>query len=537
MNNFNNDIPCPFIMRDENSEFSVGYRKFPFIPVDYWVPAAEDIIFRADKGFIIVPVSMLLSGFDGTIKPIDLFYLNTKRSYNNMRDHIAHYLNYFEKFYDPDHELWSIYANIKLLMDTQTASYTFDRFFYDLVRMILNYNSSIFAKVNQMNEENYDLKLNYRNNRNPALQYTEYHAKLMMRASVLMNMVIPLMTHFMKVANVMDSNSFIMRIFNYILINLCDNVNIINKLYETATTNIMKNANDHAILWEIQDIRGISPTTHSIDSVENIIISIMPKYEYASNIIHFNYKSIINNTKYKVTDISYEYTFVTLSSFKRDEDNNSEFDKYESYLTRDSESKYLLIKANYEKTMRDLEMTWGPISMDEIRFYHKALSSDETHVVNEDGSVSTIKDEHSCIRETQKNLIFNLFYKYFGHSYCLHEINYIDYIKLIIIAKKMLLKAGMITLPYILSGKFEVSKVKSINLKERAKMESNHLYEQVRKKYRNEQMMDLTLNLISQILASKFTIIDYDNEALNGQPVPIVNDSVIEEILMYILMI
>ena len=278
-----------------------------------------------------------------------------------MRDHIAKYLNYFEKYYDSDHELWSIYAYLKLLMDTQTSVYTPQRFLSDLTRMILNPYCSIFAKVNQMNEENYYLKLTYRNNRNPALQYTEYHAKLMMRASVLMNIIIPLMTHYMYRAKIPNTQEFILEIFTYILDNLCDGVQIINKLYETASTNISKNANSNPILWEIQDIRGKSTTTHTINCVDNIIVSIMPKYVYDQNIIHFNYKSIINNTRFQITDIAYEFTYVKFSSTKRDEDNNSEFDKYESFLTKENESKYFLIAKNYEKTMRDLELSWGPI--------------------------------------------------------------------------------------------------------------------------------------------------------------------------------
>lgn len=533
--NENNEIMNPFIISDTD-EMTIGYRKFPFVPVDFWQPQQEDVIFLATKNFIIVPVGRIY-GDPELGKPIDLFYLNTKRCYNNMRDHISQYLNYFEKFYDNDHELWSIYANLKMLMDTQTNVYSKERFMYDIQRMILNPYCSIFAKADQMNTENYCLKLGYRNSKNPALQYTEYHASLMMRASLLMNMVIPLITHYMYVAKIANAHEFILEIFTYILNNLCNGVQIINKLYETATTNISKNVNNNPVLWEFQDIRGKSEVTHAINCVENIIVSIMPKYKYTSNIIHFDYKSIIENTRHQVTDISYEFSFVKLSSTRRDDDNNSEFDKYESFLVKDNEFKYLITQVNYEKVMRDLEMSWGPIDPEEIRFYHRELSRGESYETDENGNVMVVQDEHSCIRELQKNMIFLLFSKYFGSSACLMEINYVDYIKLIIIAKRMLLKSGMIVFPYIISGKFEVSKIKSINVKEKARMENNRLYDQVKAKYRNGQVMDLVLEMISKILASKFTIIDYENEAINGQPIPMINDLIIEEVLMYILMV
>ena len=513
--------------------FRIGYRTELFQPVDVWEPKPEDYIFTCTKNFIRLRVGAVYGGEDGN--PIDLFYLNTKRCYNNMREHTTKYLNYFEKFYDSDHELWSIYANIKLLMDTQTAVYTKDRFFYDLQRMILNPNCSIFAKVNQMNEENYALHLSYRNNKNPALQYTDYHAKLLMRVSVLMNFIIPLITHYLYVTKITDTQSFILEIFYFILHNLCENVNMINKLYETTTTNVVKNANSNAILWEMQDIRGKSIETHINNCVEDIIVTIIPKYQYNLNIIHFNFKSIMNSNRFKITDISYEFSYIKMSSVKEDGDNNSDFDKFESFIVKDNESKYLIIEANYEKVMLDLETTYlGVADPEEIKFYHQELSRGENYEVDENGDISVVQDDRSCIRELQKNMIFLLFAKYFGCIDCLKEINYVDYIKLIMIAKRMLLKSGMRILPYIISGRFEVSKIKSINIKEKTRMESSQIYQQVKLKYRNSGVMDLALELISRILASKFTIIDYDNEAINGQPVPMYNDIIIEEILMFI---
>lgn len=539
-----------------NGTPSLGYRTTPmFVPVDFWEPTRDsERVFMTTKGFIIAPISKFYTrgqnvsdGNPNELKvyfdpndeptPSDMFYLNTKRCYNNARDHIAKYLNYFETFYDGDQELLSVYGYIKLSMDTLPDMYPKEKFFYDLRRMILDPYSSLFRKVDQMNEENYCLRLTYKNNRNPALQYTDYHAKLMMRASVLMNLVIPLITHYMYVAKIIDAQSFILEIFTYILDNLCDGVRIINKLNETATTNILRHASNHAVLWEIQNIRSISPQTLTIGCVENIIVAIMPKYNYLQNIIHLNYKSILNGPKFQITDIPYEFTYVSLSSTKRDDDNNSEFDKYESFLAKENESDYLCIKANYQDIMMDLEMKWGPISSDEIDFYHRELSKGETYEMDDEGNVLIVQDEHSCIRDTQKNMIFLLFMKYFGNSYSLREINYIDYIKLVIIAKRMLRKAGLLILPDIIAGRFDVTKVKGINMKEKARMESSRLYEQVKKKYRSEDMMKLVLEMISKILASKFYIIDYDNEAINGKPIPMYNDILIDEILSYILMI
>ena len=77
---------------------------------------------------------------------------------------------------------------------------------------------------------------------------------------------------------------------------------------------------------DMNKIRAKNTTTHSISAVSDIILHIMPKYTYNLNIISFNYKSIVFNIGYQVTDISYEYGFVNYSSSERDAENNSEFD-------------------------------------------------------------------------------------------------------------------------------------------------------------------------------------------------------------------
>ena len=73
----------------------------PFIPCDEWVEEEEDKIFRHVKDAIILPVSDFYGITADT--GLDYFRLDIKqRCYNSndMRDHMCHYLNYFEKFYD-----------------------------------------------------------------------------------------------------------------------------------------------------------------------------------------------------------------------------------------------------------------------------------------------------------------------------------------------------------------------------------------------------------------------------------------------------
>ena len=510
-------------LTDPNTITNGMYR----VPVDEWKPIPftpnveniynQDSIFMNTKGYIIVPINYFYTGqVEPVGKGLDAFVMSTKKCYNStlMRDHLCRYNNYFCRFYDIDKEYISILSHIKWMID-YVPEYKKDIFIYDISRYLLS--PTMLAKTRAMVDDNYSLNLSYKNNTNPSLQYTDEHAKILMQMSILMNLVIPLLTHFAYVKKVEDIDQFLLEVFDYIL-HLSD-VDIYNKFYETSTTNVGKNAKANPIIWAKQEIRGKDVITHSKSSIENIILNIMPKYVFNQNVVSMNYASISNNTGFQITDIQYEFSYIPLSSSKRDEDNTSEFDKFESTLVKQSEAKYLQVKVNCRDTMQIIENMFGPFDQDEIDFYRSQMKG---------------------INEFQRQLIFNLFYKYFGDSVSINDINNKnDYIKLMIIAKRMLLESGMIMLPYIISGKLEnMVGRKSVNKKEQVQVESSDNYKLVVEKYKNDKISKKrVLSTIATIISSDFSIIDYHNPDINGKKIDIIPDIVIEEILIYILMI
>ena len=162
----------------------------------------------------------------------------------------------------------------------------------------------------------------------------------MMKMSVLMNMLIPLVCHFMYVRGITNSTEFLSAVADIIMDIYSKNfgVDIYNKLFETAVSNVLRTAKKNQAICLRQDIKNTHTTVHIMQSVQNVLINIMPKYRYDGNLVHLNYKSIIRNTGFQILDIEYEFSFINLSSSKRDEDMNSEFDKFESFLTKTDES-------------------------------------------------------------------------------------------------------------------------------------------------------------------------------------------------------
>lgn len=272
-----------------------------YIPVDSWDTeenpiSEEDRIFRNIRGEIILPIAEFFYNGDPDKSSLDYFAMNTKRSYNSdeTREHICRYLNYFEKFYDYDKELLMIMYRIKLNID-YIRSYEMNNFMDDVKRYIIR-NTNLTNKVRHFVDDNYLMSLSSNNNRTPNLQFNNDHAKVLYEISLIMNMYIPLATHYMYIHGIKlsdDIQLFMLSLFDMCMVKYEEErgIYIYDKIYETAVSIVNKSKNPDKLLWEKNQIRGNNATTHTQESVIDIIMNIMPKYCYVNNIINFIYFS------------------------------------------------------------------------------------------------------------------------------------------------------------------------------------------------------------------------------------------------------
>jgi hypothetical protein len=135
-------------------------------------------------------------------------------------------------------------------------------------------------------------------------------------------------------------------------------------------------------------------------------------------------------------------------------------------------------------------------------------------------------------------MVFNLFYKYFADCISINALNIDDYVKLLIAGRKMLKDNMMAYLPYILSSR--VNKIisrKTLNKREVVEMESSQYYPLVMNKFKNEKIKNQILATIATIITSNFSMIDYHDPSINGKQIIIDSRIIIEETLLYILLI
>lgn len=492
-------------------------------PVDRWVPNPEDIIFKGlmDKQ-IIAPLAKILTNDDEDMLMFDSFILNVKKCYASEEKvaHFTKYLNYFEKYYDPDHELLAIYARMKFMIDTDDAGlYTKQQFMADIKRDILF--STFARKVKAMNEDNFIIHIKRNKKDGNVLQYSNRHLSALMEIGLFQIILIPLLTHYAYMKNIQNIDAYLMEFYEILVIDMHPDIDIFTKLSETANSRIIQDMAKNSGSWDKQYIRSKNKFTYNIEIVWAIISQIIPKAIYEMNILNLIYVSVKGNISNKVVRAKYEYSFNQLSSDRNegdDDDDNSEFDKFESRLSKKNEALLMHNQVNFHSTMKQIEDRFGPFSKEEIEYYKIELS----------------KGRKSPIVPHQKILVCYLFYKWFGDPSALGSMDLTSYIKLIIAAKRLLAANNLHTMEAILSGKFvKVIKRVNMNKKELQKITSSSTYEAVADIYHNEKITNLLIAMLATIVSSKFQIIDFENQENTGIPFVPQQELLNEEFLIY----
>lgn len=492
-------------------------------PVDRWVPNQEDIIFRGLRGKqIMAPLAKILTNDDEDMIMFDSFILSVKKCYSSEEkvDHFTQYLNYFEKYYDPDHELLAIYARMKFMIDTDDAGlYTKQQFMADIKRDILF--STFARKVKAMNEDNFIIHIKRNKKDGNVLQYSNRHLSALMEIGLFQIILIPLLTHYAYMKKIQNIDAYLMEFYEILIIDMHPDIDILTKLSETANSRIIQDMSKNSGSWDKQYIRSKNKFTYNIEIVWAIISQIIPKAIYEMNILNLIYVSIKGNITNKIIRAKYEYSFNQLSSDRNegdDDDDNSEFDKFESHLSKKNEALLMHNQVNFHSTMKQIEERFGPFSKEEIEYYKVELS----------------KGRKSPIVPHQKILVCYLFYKWFGDPSALGSIDLTSYIKLIIAAKRILAANNLHTMEAILSGKFvKVIKRVNMNKKELQKITSSSTYEAVAAIYHNEKITNLLIAMLATIVSSKFQIIDFENKENTGLPFVPQQELLNEEFLIY----
>lgn len=500
-------------------------------PVDDWIPNPEtgDVVITYNRDVILAPISFTL-GMTESSYDLDAFCLKSKKRYlDGIKPKLFKYINYFEKFYDPDRELMLVYANIKAQCDLiLREEYTEEMFRCDIKRYFLTINPNkptLLSKIRQMNNEQFNVRLKPYGSTNDALCYDTIHVMAMMEMSTIMVILLPIVAHYSYISKQTDFNSFLATVVQMILDLYIPQIDIHAKIQETVMTIVSSLAKNDKKLWDVSQIRGIDTITNTCATVSTILLSSFPKYTYNENPLNYNIAVIKNSISHQITDISFEYDFIVHDSSKRDgEDNSTPLDRFEMQREKSDMGLMIQNQVNCEYTMEHIYQKYRRPSTEEINFYIKELTKGNQQLQPKDGF--------------QRRLILNLWNSEFGDTASIREIEVRDYVALIILAKERLLAANLKIFPYIISGRISKLAAKSfINRKDSTHLEQMEEYQAVQKKYMSPKVMNGVIETIASLLSSEIFIVDSRDDINNIRIPTEQSDLIIREYLQYILMI
>jgi hypothetical protein len=147
--------------------------------------------------------------------------------------------------------------------------------------------------------------------------------------------------------------------------------------------------------------------------------------------------------------------------------------------------------------------------------------------------IAFYKKNHN-INKFQVQLVYYYYAKHFGGYRDLNLLTRKQYLKLLVLLKRKLQFQGLVYLPQILTGNVEKLNKRTIqNAKFLMKIENSVIYQTlVNEKFSTLDELkksNLILNLLSTIINTQFTIVDYDNDEKLGEKLEIANPDILSD--------
>lgn len=488
-----------------------------------WNEPEEDQIFRVvGKKSIWVDFGKMFPYVHK--KSLDEFLIRYKDSYITKLVLIRHYINYFIKFYDPDKEFVMNYFYMKSVLDIEKGQGNYPRsmFIDNLYTTLIT--PSIYEKVKKMVEDNYRIDLSQTNTENikysESLEFTNTHAKLLLIASMIIKMIIPIILHYITVykdkKEIHNLSMYYKPIFDMIEEN--ENVNLYGKLFNSINVKVNLSETKNSVIWDKYEMEQEDSASYTEELLDkNIIVDNVFKYLFIKNIIAFN--SVIIDTQlefFVIKNLNVNYREI---STDKDSEGLSSLDKLEMNTIKIDESLVILSKINIKKTIKAIKKEMNvEITKEEREFYSKFMR----------------------ITPIGKTLLFYFYAKYFDGYRDLKSITKKQYIDLMILMKRALQIKGDIYLPQILSagidGRINARTIHNSKLID--KIVSSEVYSQIlSQKYSALQGMEkseIIISILSTLLNTQFLYCDYDMRNKLGQEINVDFDILSQEFLDFV---
>lgn len=507
------------------------------IPLVDWTPTEDEVYFAVtpDNKIKVIREVIIAS------HPQYSTYLIVMNHYINKLPDILKHINYFINFYDVDREYLLGISATKFVLDNRHKTIGIKAFTDLLMSRVVT--DGFVDKIRKMVTDLYDLDIDKDRNceYRSTPKITNDHAKVILACSFALRMILPICLHFVNITEDLSNEpefsditvkptkrrryikTFI-KIFMTVIHRFeRDTCEIYGPICRFVEYRIQRKYNSDSLMWEKKkQVHGTNMEIY-LDEVikEVIIVKSLYKIDYTKSVVSY-FDGIIqqNYLQFKSENYKSKPFEISPEDSQRDEDDyisHSESIEMANYNVDESNS--ILNDVNIEEVMDHVRRAYKSlIDDDEYNFYFNTIT---LNAVN-----------------TQLMVLF--YAPYFANSATLQLLNRSDAVMLLYVLKKWLtlkhfpIMAQMCTAS--IRGHFKNSAIKNTKFIEKYKTSS--LYENIEQRFRYVREIkpkdDPIITLMSSIINSSFTWVDYDPtiNGLENDNLPI--DKVVEEFMLFV---
>jgi hypothetical protein len=381
--------------------------------------------------------------FNQDISHFNDFLLSKKRNFVNISVMIAETINVLLK---KCNNLSINYLALKYKIITDKDIFNEKEFIESLFKTVLT--EEVILLINNEIESTYTISLDEETKRtknaNEELQFTDIHAKITLKTSMAMKLVIPIISEYLNQNNIKENETLFMEIFLKIfkLFNI-EGIDILNKIFKLINSRVISTRYSDKVMWSYLKNMGVNIDTLTRSFYRKIIINIVPKLRDNTNIVKFLHVVLKNFIKFQFT-VNFPLSYKSINLNQTDSEGLSDFDKMEINMARLDEGNSIINKLTISSTIKRFLNSFQ-ISNNEFNYYK----------------------ENIVINKLQTNLLSLFFARHMGSYNTIRNCSFDEYVLLCIIMKKWLKQNGYnIIDKFILSKPERYVEKKSINKKD-----------------------------------------------------------------------
>lgn len=487
--------------------------------VDDWIVYNRGGVYKVDRNKdVVVRFDKILNVTKNN--SVNKFFI-PKESYKNRIEKIAGYSNYFFKYYDPDKYILNKIGIIKALVDNKSKRVK-KKYFMSL---LLDYVFTLDCRmaIEKMVDDNYLYILDKNKDsvltKHFELIINDRYGKRIMCAVVAINIVYPLIVHYVTIYNKKDADLY--EYFVPLLDMFSDEtIDIHEKLALFVWTNVQISAKRDKKSWRQRLQLGDMGKDEFYDICfrKHIITDSLPSLIFDNHMGAY-FKRVIDRQIGFYIGAEFDYMPIELDNDKRGDMSISSMDRFEMSLNRQDESIIILADNNIQNVIATIKERYNLETYEEeLEYYINNLELDSVQVQ-----------------------LINYFYaRYFNGFRDLKLIKKSDHIELTLLLKRRLQAQGMIYLPYILTGNFKYkgksNKILTKKIIKEIKLSTDY-QEMIKSKFEYIVKLkgkDPIIGLLQSILNSTYKYVDYDNKDRTGKDIDYDIDVFIYEFLSFI---